>query len=288
MPASALDRPVLFCECADTDNIAVETRRRVREALAACDRPVMIVPDLCGMAAVRDSRLAAFADAGGATILACYPRAVQGLFRWAGHPLVPERIQWLNLRVDALETVVAALRTGAGHRGSSLGPASGDASGSGSIRGLETAAPGTPHGTAPPPGWRPWFPVIDADRCTQCRQCLAFCLFGVYQADADGRVQVTHPAQCKDACPACARMCPAMAIMFPKIEEQSPVSGSLASAAQAAGKVCLSRERLFRGQDTLDALRARRQRPSLLNRHLRTKPDGHDFPVDRAPARRNG
>ncbi len=28
--------------------------------------------------------------------------------------------------------------------------------------------------------WKPWFPVIDYDRCTNCMQCLSFCLFGVY------------------------------------------------------------------------------------------------------------
>ena len=28
-------------------------------------------------------------------------------------------------------------------------------------------------------GWKPWFPVIDYDRCTNCMQCLSFCLFGV-------------------------------------------------------------------------------------------------------------
>lgn len=32
--------------------------------------------------------------------------------------------------------------------------------------------------------WKPWFPVIDYDRCTNCMQCLSFCLFGVYGVDA--------------------------------------------------------------------------------------------------------
>ena len=31
--------------------------------------------------------------------------------------------------------------------------------------------------------WKPWFPVIDYDRCTNCMQCLSFCLFGVYGVD---------------------------------------------------------------------------------------------------------
>src|SRR5687767_1981373 len=28
--------------------------------------------------------------------------------------------------------------------------------------------------------WKPWFPVIDYQRCTNCMQCLSFCLFEVY------------------------------------------------------------------------------------------------------------
>ncbi|HRQ88427.1 MAG TPA: ferredoxin family protein, partial [Bacteroidia bacterium] len=31
-----------------------------------------------------------------------------------------------------------------------------------------------------PGAWKPWFPVIDYDRCTNCMQCLSFCLFDVY------------------------------------------------------------------------------------------------------------
>src|SRR5690606_37775305 len=70
---------------------------------------------------------------------------------------------------------------------------------------------------APAPGaWLPWFPVIDYDRCTNCMQCLSFCLFGVYGVDAGGRIQAQHQDQCKTNCPACSRVSPEAAIMFPK------------------------------------------------------------------------
>jgi len=121
--------------------------------------------------------------------------------------------------------------------------------------------------------WRPWFPVIDYDRCVTCRQCLEFCLFGVYEADADGRVAVRQPDHCKNNCPACARMCPHMAIMFPKIDEESPVSGTCGDAASAVGKVRLTREQLT-GSHALDKLRERQQRPRLL-KDEREK-DNHD------------
>ena len=80
---------------------------------------------------------------------------------------------------------------------------------------------------APEPGaWLPWFPVIDYDRCTSCKQCLSFCLFGVFGVDDSDRVVVANAAKCKTGCPACSRVCPNTAIMFPKFEG-SPVNGAV-------------------------------------------------------------
>ena len=45
--------------------------------------------------------------------------------------------------------------------------------------------------------WKPWFPVIDYDRCTNCMQCLSFCLFGVYGVDAEKKIQVQNNDNCK-------------------------------------------------------------------------------------------
>jgi NAD-dependent dihydropyrimidine dehydrogenase PreA subunit len=72
--------------------------------------------------------------------------------------------------------------------------------------------------------WIPWFPVIDRDRCVNCRQCVEFCLFGTYATDTDGKVRVVHPEKCKTNCPACARVCPYTAIIFPKFTD-GPISG---------------------------------------------------------------
>ena len=62
--------------------------------------------------------------------------------------------------------------------------------------------------------WKPWFPVIDYDRCTNCMQCLSFCLFDVYGVDDDKQIQVQNNDNCKTNCPACSRVCPEVAIMF--------------------------------------------------------------------------
>ena len=75
-------------------------------------------------------------------------------------------------------------------------------------------------------GWKPWFPVIDYDRCTNCMQCLSFCLFGVYDVDVEQKIDVAHPERCKTNCPACSRVCPEVAILFPKYRH-GPINGDL-------------------------------------------------------------
>ena len=78
--------------------------------------------------------------------------------------------------------------------------------------------------------WKPWFPVIDYDRCTNCMQCLSFCLFGVYGVDTEKRIQAQNHDNCKTNCPACSRVCPEAAIMFPKYKA-GPINGDVVSAA---------------------------------------------------------
>jgi Pyruvate/2-oxoacid:ferredoxin oxidoreductase delta subunit len=72
--------------------------------------------------------------------------------------------------------------------------------------------------------WKPWFPVIDYDRCTNCMQCLSFCLFDVYGVSEEGKIQVQNNDNCKTNCPACSRVCPEVAIMFPKYQH-GPING---------------------------------------------------------------
>ncbi len=76
--------------------------------------------------------------------------------------------------------------------------------------------------------WKPWFPVIDYDRCTNCMQCLSFCLFDVYGVDEEQEIQVQNNDNCKTNCPACSRVCPEAAIMFPKYKS-GPINGDVVS-----------------------------------------------------------
>ena len=109
-----------------------------------------------------------------------------------------------------------------------------DGSASGTLRpvhteGLESASlvEAIVGQSAPAPGataWKPWFPVIDYSRCTNCMQCLSFCLFDVYGVSADQKIQVQNQNNCKTECPACSRVCPEVAIMFPKYRH-GPING---------------------------------------------------------------
>lgn len=60
-----------------------------------------------------------------------------------------------------------------------------------------------------------WYPVVDYVRCTNCLECIDFCLFGVYDVDAHDQIVVNRPDNCKQGCPACSRVCPEGAILFP-------------------------------------------------------------------------
>jgi Pyruvate/2-oxoacid:ferredoxin oxidoreductase delta subunit len=114
-------------------------------------------------------------------------------------------------------------------------------------------------GAAQPGAWKPWFPVIDYDRCTNCMQCLSFCLFGVYGVDHDSRIQVQNNDNCKTNCPACSRVCPEAAIMFPKYKA-GPINGDAVSSAD------LQREKMkidisaLLGGDVYAMLRTRSER----------------------------
>ena len=110
-----------------------------------------------------------------------------------------------------------------------------------------------------PGKWKPWFPVIDYSRCTNCMQCLSFCLFDVYGVSDDNKIQVQNNDNCKTNCPACSRVCPEAAIMFPKYKA-GPINGDVVSDSD------LNREKMkvdisaLLGGDVYSLLRERSQK----------------------------
>ena len=90
---------------------------------------------------------------------------------------------------------------------------------------LDTVESARGEAQAPKPGgWKPWFPVIDYKRCTNCMQCMSFCLFDVYGVSKQGQITVQNQNNCKTDCPACSRVCPEVAILFPKYRF-GPING---------------------------------------------------------------
>src|SRR5437764_702110 len=99
------------------------------------------------------------------------------------------------------------------------------------------------------PAGRRWYPVIDYSRCTNCMECIDFCLFGVYGVDNQDRILVESQDNCKKGCPACSRVCPEQAIMFP--DYKTPAIAGAPVGAISGLKIDLTR--LF-GGDAKDAL----------------------------------
>ncbi len=224
---------VVFCSCAYFDVIPEASKERVFASLRQAGIEVEAVADLCGMAADRDERLQRWTQTDSLSIVACYPRAVQWLFAAAGTPLNAQKVRFFNMRVQSPDEILAALLEDGVPKGS-----------------CASALPGKEE------GWVPWFPVIDYDRCKNCKQCMNFCLFGVYGLSSEGQVEVQNPSGCKTNCPACARMCPAQAIIFPKYAE-APINGDeVAESDDAPAKPVPNLKAMLQG-NVYDRIRQR-------------------------------
>ncbi|MHC4114860.1 MAG: 4Fe-4S dicluster domain-containing protein [Planctomycetota bacterium] len=192
---------ILYCHCKNSEVVPKNVKKQVLSALTEAKVAFETVEDLCRMCARKEEVLKSWASAEHIKIAACFPRAVRWLFHAGGAPLPQEGTEIFNMRTENAEKIITSLTD------------SGTSSGSRKdVTVLEKD------------GWIPWFPVIDYGRCKNCKQCLSFCLFGVYALDAEEKVKVANPANCKTNCPACARVCPHQAIIFPKYTE-GPING---------------------------------------------------------------
>jgi NAD-dependent dihydropyrimidine dehydrogenase PreA subunit len=242
MPKNTL---TIYCHCAYYKIVPEQTKSAVLNAIKNTGMEFEPVADLCKMAAHRDPSLKTWTKADSIRIIACYPRAVRWLFHAGGAPLSKEGIEFFNMRVDGPEKII-----------SSLADPSPAKMPSRTLKDIRPQQPGD---------WIPWFPVIDYDRCKNCKQCFNFCLFGVYKLSAEDKVEVQNPAGCKTNCPACARLCPQSAIIFPKYTG-SPINGDEVDESSPGGlsdeKVKVDVAQLLSG----NVYQALRQRSKIIER----------------------
>jgi NAD-dependent dihydropyrimidine dehydrogenase PreA subunit len=230
---------IIYCNCTHYQRIPEDTRSAVRDTLSRADVEIHAVDDLCGLCAKKDRRLKGWLSADSVKIIACFPRTVRWLLHAAGISLDGADAEIFNMRNTPPEQIIAIInRQGGG-----------------------IAAQ---HHIDLEPGddWIPWFPVIDYDRCINCKQCFNFCLFGTYKLDENDGVVVANPSGCKTNCPACARMCPQQAIIFPKYES-GPINGD--EVPDEKEKTAVDAQELTAG-DPMAALRNRsKQCPTIEN-----------------------
>jgi len=144
------------------------------------------------------------------------------LMQWIGGSPQPAQLQrYLNpfLPVNGAPAPAAATPPG-GASDAGIGP------------------PPTVAATDEPPKRR-WYPIIDYSRCTNCMECIDFCLFGVYGVDTLDRILVEQQDNCKKGCPACSRVCPENAIIFP--EHKTPAIAGAEVERDANFKIDLSK-----------------------------------------------
>ena len=233
---------LLYCHCTNAQVLLPATRDAALRALCESGLPFEAVADLCELSTHRHPLLKRLAASGNVVVAACHPRTVRCLFAAAA---LPESTQYLNLRTENAETICRALLEIP--RAEPAAPA----------RELEAVRAELEAAATPAGGWSAWAPVIDYDRCTGCMQCLSFCLFGVYGVDAESRIEVRNPEQCKNNCPACSRVCPEAAILFPKHPSDAINGGSTAESGHDAMKVDIS---ALLGGNLASLLRERNQR----------------------------
>ncbi|MCZ6599816.1 MAG: hypothetical protein O7F11_02610 [Acidobacteria bacterium] len=100
------DARVVYCNCTYAKVVPEDVKTEVLTRLSQSGAAFDAVADLCEMSARKDPALERIAAAGPVRIIACYPRAVHGLFRAAQAPLAGEQVEIFNMRVAAAVDIV--------------------------------------------------------------------------------------------------------------------------------------------------------------------------------------
>jgi len=244
---------VLICRCPDSEVIPTARWQAIEARLQADYIPYHALASLCGISAVAPDLLADIAGWERGLVLACHPRAVQSLLQKIPN-LTPQILaQWSFVNLRALSDAefneqwltllanLAPVKT-------AIRPAV--------VTQPEPEAPGVPH------PWDPWFPTLDPARCKKCGQCVNFCLFGVYSGEAGQVPKVVQPWNCKNRCPACARLCPSAAIIFPR-HPNGPINGDVNFSDHHPDEALRDIQATRSGENRIADLLKRRRHSSL-------------------------
>ena len=235
---------IIFCKCIHC-SLSDKKKTDIIEAdLSEAATLTIKTDDLCE-AVIKQNNivLETLTSQGKTVIIACHQRAVRWLLKSAGIDPEAHQVSFINLHNT--ESDILKKKNFAANRNSQTPD---------------------PVNIKASDDWVPWFPVIDYDRCTHCRQCMSFCLFKVFELDEHKKVFVKNHENCKNNCPACARICPEIAIMFPKLDE-SPINGDVISEEDENKNLRIDMNAIMDG-DMYSAIKKRnaRNRNVLLQR----------------------
>ena len=191
---------IIFCNCS-AGIISEEKKSQLANTLKQLEVDVYELHDLCAFSLKEQAFLSTLNSTyKNKIVLACYPRAIRNMF--AQNNVELDDYEVLNFRELSAEDIRKKLESGT---------ESWDKTGNYQIKKSDLDVPA-------------WYPIIEKSRCTLCGQCARFCVFGVYEYDKKS-LEVANPLSCKNHCPACGRTCPASAIIFPRLPENSALSG---------------------------------------------------------------
>jgi NAD-dependent dihydropyrimidine dehydrogenase PreA subunit len=228
---------ILFCRCGGeriSRDLLLSTELCLKEQPVA----VTCAADLCGLVAQKNPHSDLLRKDTEYLVIGCYKRTMDLLF--SGQKLTPG-FKHINLIESSEAEVLSRIKEFvSGYQGTA------------SFSEIRSDS-----------DWPSWYPLIDYSRCTDCGQCADFCLFGVYEKN--GRVTVSNPQNCKNNCPACARICPVTAIIFPKYKNGGAVGGSDEIDEYAEQKRQAMDMESFLGDDIYSALEKRKiKRQSII------------------------
>jgi Pyruvate/2-oxoacid:ferredoxin oxidoreductase delta subunit len=200
-----MGQKVIFCSCG-SERIKQERLELIEKMLVDANVDLIIISDLCGVSVLEKEKLAnIFRTDNEYLIVGCYSRTMKLLLEKSGIEPGNYSCKYINFFESDDEAI---------NRETALFSIGSDINRKPEIEDITSDT-----------DWPSWFPVIDYSRCTVCGQCADFCLFGVY-GKTDEKINVINAQECKNNCPACARICPQTAIIFPKYKQGGAIGGS--------------------------------------------------------------